>query len=127
MNDDARRPFVVRLARAFLYAWRGIMVVSRDRMLRIQLLAAIVVVAMAAWLKVSRVEWAILMLTVGAVLALEAMNTAVEAVVDLAMPERHPLAARAKDAAAGAVLIAAIAASAVGLFILGPRLWAWLT
>jgi diacylglycerol kinase (ATP) len=52
------------------------------------------------------------------------MNTAVEAVVNLVSPEYHPLAGRAKDVAAGAVLVGAVAALVVGLLIFGPRVWA---
>lgn len=122
MKPDKDRSFPVRLVRAFGYALRGIAVVSRDRMFRCQLIAALVVVAFTAWLRVTPGEWAILVLTIGGVLALEAMNSAVEMCVDLAMPEMHPLAGRAKDVAAGAVLIASVAAIIVGLCILGPRL-----
>lgn len=60
------------------------------------------------------------------VLSLELMNSALEAAVDLASPERHPLAKRAKDAAAGAVLVAALTSVVVGVWLLGPPLWAWL-
>ena len=55
---------------------------------------------------------------------LEGLNTALEAVVDLASPKLHPLAKVAKDVSAGMVLIAAIAAVIIGLLILGPALWA---
>jgi diacylglycerol kinase len=58
------------------------------------------------------------------VFAAEFINTAIEAVVDLATQEHHPLAKVSKDVGAGAVLISAIAAIAVGLLILGPPLWA---
>jgi diacylglycerol kinase len=54
----------------------------------------------------------------------EFINTALEAVVDLASPVQHPLAKVGKDAGAGAVLVAALAAIVVGLLILGPPLWA---
>ena len=67
-------------------------------------------------------ELAILLLTIGFVLVLEALNTALEALVDLASPEYHPLAKIAKDVAAAAVLIAAITAVLVGLVLLLPRL-----
>ena len=70
-----------------------------------------------------RTEWAIIALTIGIVLAAEAFNTVAEAVVDLVAAEYHPLAKVAKDVAAGAVLVMAIAAVIVGLLILGPPLW----
>jgi diacylglycerol kinase len=122
LKPDADRPFLVRFTRSFGYALRGLAIVSRDRMFRCQLLAAIVVIALAGWLGATPAEWSILALTIGGVLALEAMNSAIETCVDLAMPEIHPLAAKAKDIAAGAVLIASIAAVVVGLCLLGPKL-----
>ena len=60
-------------------------------------------------------------------LSLELINTAVEAVVDLASPQLHPLAKVAKDAAAAAVLVAAAGALLVGLVTLAPPLWRWVT
>ena len=70
------------------------------------------------------VEWALLGLVVAMVLALEAVNTAVEAVVDLVSPDYHPLAKIAKDAAAGAMIFAVLGSIAVAATIFGPRLWA---
>jgi diacylglycerol kinase (ATP) len=90
---------------------------------RIELLAA-VVVALAGWrLEITRVEWAVLGLTIAAVFALEAVNTAVEAVVDLVSPGYHPLAKTAKDAAAGAMVFVVLGSLWVALLILGPHLW----
>ena len=80
------------------------------------------VLAFAAWLRITALEWAVLVLAMALVLVLEALNTAVELTVTLASPERHPLAKAAKDVAAGMVLIAAIASVVVGVVILGPRL-----
>ena len=61
---------------------------------------------------------------IGLVWTAEGVNTAIEAVVDLVSPDSHPLAGRAKDVAAGAVLCAAIAALVIGVLIFGPRVWA---
>jgi len=72
---------------------------------------------------VTRTEWAVLVLTIASVLILEGLNTAIEAAVDLASPNVHPLAKVAKDVAAGTVLVAAAAAVLVGLLVLGPPLW----
>ena len=71
----------------------------------------------------SSTEWAILSLTIGLVLAMEALNTALETVVDLISPGEHPLAKRAKDVAAGAMIFAALGSIAVGIALFGPRLW----
>ena len=79
-------------------------------------------IALAAWLRITALEWAVLVLAMALVLALEALNTAIELAVTLASPERHPLAKAAKDVSAAMVLIAAVGAAVVGLIILGPRL-----
>lgn len=72
-------------------------------------------------LGLSITEWCICLGLFGLVMALELVNTAVEAVVDLVTAERHPLAKIAKDTAAGAVLIAAIMAAVIGLLIFVPK------
>jgi diacylglycerol kinase len=69
----------------------------------------------------------VLVLTIAMVFTAEFINTAIEAVVDLASPVHHPLAKTGKDVGAAAVLLAALAAALVGLLILGPPLWERLT
>jgi diacylglycerol kinase len=114
----------IGLARSFYFALAGLGYLLRtQRNARIELAIALVVCALAWWLKVSRTEWAILVVMIAVVLILEGLNTALEAVVDLASPDVHPLAKTAKDVAAGMVLIAAFASIIVGLLILGPPLW----
>ena len=115
--------FARNLVMAFVYAFAGIRFVMRQRNPRIQLLIGACVCGLAAWLKVSRIEWAMLVLCIGFVIAAESINSAAEAMVDILSPEIRPEAKIAKDTAAGAVLIAAIAAFVVGLLILGPPLW----
>jgi diacylglycerol kinase len=113
-----------RLA-SFRYAFAGWAAVLRTQPnARLHAAATAAVVALAAWLRLRPLEWAVLALTVGLVWAAECVNTALEAAVDLASPDLHPLARLAKDAAAAAVLAAALAAVAVGLLLLGPPLWA---
>jgi diacylglycerol kinase len=90
----------------------------------IELTAVAVVTLTGWWLAISAIEWALLALTFGLILALEAVNTAVEAVVDLVTPHYHPLAKIAKDAAAGALVFAVLGSIGVAVAILGPRLWA---
>lgn len=92
----------------------------REPNFRRELLIGALAVALALWLSA---PLAPILAMCGLVLALELVNSAVEAAVDLASPEPHELAATAKDAAAGAVLVAALAAVAVGLAVLGPPLW----
>jgi len=97
--------------------------VRNERNMRIHLIAAAAVVLLAIWLDIRPVEWAVLLALCGLVISLELVNTAVERVVDLVSPKRHPLAKAAKDAAAGGVLVAAMFAAAAGLIVLGPPLW----
>ena len=82
------------------------------------------------WLGLPGRDWAVIILTMMAVWMAEFMNTAIEAVVDLTMPQPHPLAKVAKDVAAAAVLIGALGAVLIGLLLLGPpllaRLQGWL-
>jgi diacylglycerol kinase (ATP) len=89
----------------------------------IELVAVVFVVVAGIWFRLTAVEWAILVLTFTLVLAFEAVNTAIEAVVDLVSPHYHPLAKIAKDAAAGAMIFIVIGAIGVALAIFGPRLW----
>ena len=83
--------------------------------------------AVGLWLGLGRLEWALVVLTVALVWMAEFVNTALEAVVDLASPDLHPLAKVGKDVAAAAVLVASLTAVVVGLLVLGPPLWARLS
>lgn len=106
---------------SFRCAISGICLVwSSDRNAKIEVCIGAGVVAYGLCLSLPRTDWAVLLLTIGAVLGAEAANSAMEAAVDLASPEYHELAKRAKDMAAGAVLLLALTAIAIGLLILGP-------
>ena len=116
-----------RLA-SFGHAWAGWWYVLRtQRNAWIHAAASLAVVAVAVWLGLSALEWALVLGAIALVWMAEFLNTALEAVVDLASPEVHPLGRVGKDVGAAAVLIAAAAAAAIGLLVLGPRLWARLT
>lgn len=105
------------------YACSGIyQAVRSQRHMRIHCVAVAIVAATGLVLSLNVMEWAVLSLTMALVISLELVNTAIEHVVDLASPERRPLAKAAKDTAAGAVLAAAVFAVIVGLLILGPPL-----
>jgi diacylglycerol kinase len=80
-------------------------------------------VGLALALHVSRGSWVALVLAIAGVWVAELLNTALEALCDALHPDPHPLVGRCKDVAAGAVLVAAAAATAVGLLVLGPPLW----
>jgi len=88
----------------------------------IHLVATILVIILAVWLEISLYGWIGLLLVIGIVWISEFLNTALEVIVDLASPERHPLAKVGKDVGAAAVLISASIAVIIGLLILGPPL-----
>jgi diacylglycerol kinase len=118
------RPAASRLA-SFRFAFAGWWFMLRtQRNAWIHAVLSTAVFAASFWLQLSRVEWAIIVLTVALVWMAEFVNTALEAVVDLASPDLHPLAQVGKDVAAAAVLVGAANAVVVGLLILGPPLWA---
>ena len=110
------------LYKSFGYAFQGIFTcICKERNMKIHCMVAALVVIAGLILGISVTEWCICLGLFGMVMALELVNTAVEAVVDLVTEERHPLAKIAKDTAAGAVLIAAIMAAIVGLIIFVPK------
>lgn len=111
------------LYKSFGYAFQGIFHTIRDeRNIKIHLFATAMVILFGAWLRISRTEWLICLILFGLVISLELVNTAIEACVDLVTEEKKPLAKKAKDAAAGAVLFSAIMAAIIGLAIFLPKL-----
>ncbi len=111
------------LWRSFGYAFAGLVHVLRtQRNFRIHLVIVALVVSLGLYVGLAGVEWAVLIICIALVLAGEMMNTVVETIVDMASPEYHPLAKIAKDVAAAAVLLTAIASVLVGLLVLGPHL-----
>ena len=109
---------------AFRYAFSGWWYVLRtQRNAWIHLVATIMTVTLGLWLSLVPQDWAILLLAIGLVWTAEFINTGIEAIVDLASPEKHPLAQVGKDVGAAAVLIAALIAVLVGILILGPPLF----
>ena len=92
----------------------------------IHALATAVVVIVGLVIRLSTAEWCWIVLAVMAVWTAEALNTAFEFLTDVASPSFHPLAGKAKDVAAGAVLISAIGSVVIGVLVFGPHLWqAW--
>lgn len=119
------RDEAARRVRSFQYAFEGWWYVLRtQRNAWIHALISIAVFALCLWLQIETYEWAIIIVTVMVVWMAEFMNTAIEAVIDMASPDFHPLAKVAKDVAAACVLVGALGSVVVGLLILGPPLWA---
>jgi len=124
MADPLR---LTKRLQSFRYAFRGIgEMVRSETNARIHLLASIIAVSAGFALSIDRIEWLILTLTLAAVWSLESINTAFESLCDVVSPEHHPEVQRAKDVAAGAVLIAAIAALIVAGLIFGRKILALL-
>ena len=114
---------IQKRAQSFRYAYDGISYVLRTQPnARIHLIIMVCVILVALWLRLTTVDWALLVLAMTIVWTAEFTNTAIEALVDLASPEQHRLAKVAKDVSAGAVLVAAIGSVVVGLLILAPPL-----
>lgn len=110
------------LAQAFACAANGIRIASRERNFRIELCFLVLCVVLGFVFAISPVEWALCFVCFGLVLGGEALNTAIEAVVDLVSPGYHELAGIAKDCAAGATYLFALSALAVGIIIFAPKI-----
>ena len=109
--------------RSFVYAGRGIRtLLMSQHNAWIHLTASLLVVSGAIAFRLERLEWMVLIATLVAVWTAESLNTAIELVCDVASPEFHPLVAKAKDVAAGAVLICALGAVAIGALVFAPHL-----
>jgi len=118
------KTFITSRIASFGHAFRGWHHVLRTQQNTwIHATIATLVFIAGFWVGLPPRDWAVIILTTAMVFAAEFMNTAIEAVVDLASPAKHPLAKVGKDVGAAAVLIAALAAILIGLLILGPPLW----
>ncbi|MGI6496049.1 MAG: diacylglycerol kinase family protein [Kiritimatiellia bacterium] len=109
--------------RSFRHAFAGIgMLLKSQHNARVHLMATVIVTGAGFWFKVAAGDWCCLVLAIMAVWSAEAMNTAFEFLADAASPGFHPLVKHAKDVAAGAVLLAAIGAAAIGVLVFTPCL-----
>lgn len=97
-----------------------------ERNMRIHLTFTVLVIIFGWILRISITEWLLCLLCFGLVFTAEMVNTAIENVVDLVSPQQNKLAGKAKDIAAGAVLVSAIISACVGLIIFIPKLWAFI-
>ena len=123
MNNNTK-PGVAGRVKSIFYAVNGITLMLKSQQnARIHAAFTVAVIALGFCFKLSNCEWCVIILAIAAVWAAEAFNTAIEALVDVASPEIHPLAGKAKDVAAGAVLISAIGSAIVGLIIFCPYFW----
>ena len=123
MDNNAGLTFTGRI-RSIRCALKGVRVmVASQHNAWIHAAATVAVAAAGLYLGLGRDEWCWVILAVISVWTAEALNTAFEFLTDVASPAFHPLAAKAKDVAAGAVLITAVGSVAIGLLVFGPHVW----
>ena len=126
MNEEKRKEQkkrgIKRFINSFHYSWDGIKYAFKyEQSMFIHVLVTLLVVICGIIFKLNFHEWLLCIVLIGLVIATELINTAIEAVVDLACPEIHPLAKTAKDTAAAAVFVFAITAFLCGLFLFVPK------
>ncbi|EUJ36880.1 hypothetical protein PWEIH_12035 [Listeria weihenstephanensis FSL R9-0317] len=113
-----------RFRKSFIHAFTGIKTaILEERHMRVHITAGMIVIICGVFFKVTKVEWLFLIFSIFNVLAFEMINTAIERAVDVATEEFHPYAKKAKDVAAGAVLLAALCSAVIGLIIFIPKLF----
>jgi diacylglycerol kinase (ATP) len=111
---------LIKRAKSFSHATRGIYIfIKSTHNAWVHLVVLAIAVILGIYFDITVVEWMVLVLAGGFVLAAEAFNTAIEIDINLTSPEYHPYARDTKDVAAGAVLIAAVTAVIIGVFIFG--------
>lgn len=114
---------ILKTLRSFRFAFKGLWQVGRfENNARVHLLATIIVIGAAFFLKVEKSEWLWLLASIALVWICETFNTAIEKLVDLVSPEYNETAGKVKDLSAGAVLIAASFSIVVALIIFLPKL-----
>jgi diacylglycerol kinase (ATP) len=112
------------LLKSFRYAFQGLgTAFKQEPNFRTQTIIALIILILAITLRFSLIEMVLLILVTGLVLILELVNTSLEALVDLITEEIKPEAKTAKDVCAGAVLLAAVLAVAIGSFLFLPKIF----
>ena len=114
---------IKRFFKSFYYAFNGIKsALKTEQNFLIDIIVGIIVLVGGYFLKLSAIEFTVVILAIGLVICLELINTAIEYTIDMAMPEIHPLAKSAKDIASAAVLFSVLVAIAIGLIIYLPKI-----
>lgn len=126
MGKDKESFSIGARIRSFSYALAGVReLLKSQHNAWIHLLATAVVTGAGLFFGVHRLEWALLIMAMTIVWTAEALNTALEFTCDAASPDFHPLVKKAKDVAAGAVLLASIGAAALGVLVFYPYIEVW--
>jgi diacylglycerol kinase (ATP) len=117
--------FIVSRIKSFYHAFAGLRdILSTEHNAWIHAVSTVISLSLAIWLRIDFMEFVLIIIVIILVWVAEAFNTVLEIVVNMVSPRYSKAAKRAKDIAAGAVLVAAIGAAAVGIFLLGPPLMA---
>ena len=125
MTTDGRKMRFVRgRLRSFGFAWKGIRsLFGREPNAQVHICTAVLVILAGFFFSISALEWCVVILCIGGVFMAEGFNTAIECIADKVSTQFDPLIGRAKDVAAGAVLLFVIAAVAAGLIIFIPKIY----
>jgi len=114
---------IMNRIKSFKYAFAGLKVlIQEEHNARIHLLTTLLVIITGFLLDVSTVEWAALVLAIGLVISLEAINAAIENIANFVSPEKHEMIKKIKDLSAGAVLVGATTAIVIGAIIFIPKI-----
>lgn len=131
MNEEKRKEQkkrgIKRFIKSFGYSWDGLKYAFKyEQSMTIHILTTVMIVVLGFILKLNFQEWLLCIVLIGLVISTELINTAIEAVVDLACPEVHPLAKTAKDTASAAVFVFAFTAFVCGVLLFVPKLIPWI-
>jgi len=122
--NNAKDSFIINRIKAFRYAFKGAwLLIKKEPSIKVQMVCAVLVTILGFILDISTTEWILQLLSIGLVLSIEGLNTAVEKVADFIHPEYHKKIGDIKDVAAGAVTFAALIAAIIGLIIYIPKLF----
>jgi len=117
-----KEPFILNRIKSVGYAFRGMMtLIKTEASIKVQLCIALTVTIAGFYFDISKTEWIAQVTMIGLVLSIEGLNTAVEAIADFIHPDYHKKIGLIKDVAAGAVLIASIAAVIIACIIYIPK------
>lgn len=113
-----------KFIKSFYYAFQGIISsLKQEKNMKVHIIIMLIVIICGIIFKISKIEWIICIILFALVISLELVNTSIEKTVDLITQEKNEIAKIAKDVAAGAVLVAAIAAAIIGLLIFVPKIF----
>ena len=124
LMSKSKEPFIINRLKSVKYAFLGMLrLIKTEASIQIQFVIAIIVTVAGFYCSISNTEWIMQCLAIGMVMSIEGLNTAVEEVANFIHPNHHPKIGIIKDVAAGAVFIASIAASIIGLIIYIPKIF----